>query len=433
MGTLKRALRPRALPTARGLTLAGIVVGTYVAARIVGTWELYLICLGFLGTLLLSWLMVLATARKLEADRSLVPARPTAGDELVLTFRVRNGSLLPGLQVTFGHAAGDLGAGDGEVDFESLGPRSLRVASTVPQPARRGIHHLPQLTADAADPLGLVRTRCRLGDPLDVSVYPRLVHLYSCALLADPGTRSQLGRRGPTAMGASEFRGIRPHYPGEPLNHVDWKSTAKTGSLMLREMDDPTSGDVTLLLDGTASRVAGQTPETNYELAVQAAGSVADFALRAGRHVNLLLHESHLRQSRLSPDANGRRRLLESLAAALPDAGTPLYHTLRTLGASSRRLVETQILTVVALSLDEELAHALISLRREGMQISVLLAGPRSFAPVAITDSVQGTETQGPLLSLASRGVLCLSIDRGDDLHSALSIGRTVSPYARVR
>ena len=44
------------------------------------------------------------------------------------------------------------------------------------------------------------------------------------------------GRRRLPTLDASEFRGIRPHEPGEPLNRVDWKSTAKTGSLMLREI-----------------------------------------------------------------------------------------------------------------------------------------------------------------------------------------------------
>jgi uncharacterized protein (DUF58 family) len=422
-----------ARPTARGLGLLGIVIGAYVAARVVGTWELYLLSFAFLATLLVCWLMVLVSGRKLLAGRSLTPARPTAGDDVVLSVRVKNGSLLPGLQVTFGHAAGDLNPNDGEMGFESLGPRSERVASTEPQAARRGIHHLPALTADAEDPLGLVRTRRQLGGPLEVTVYPRLSRLDSCALLADLGARGEHGRRGPATLGASEFRGIRPHSPGEPLSHVDWKSTAKIGSLMLREMDDPTSGDVTLLLDGTAARVSGQPPQSNYELAVQAAGSVADFALRAGRTVNLLFHEERWRQDRLTPDANGRRQLLESLAAAVPDARTPLQSSLRRLGANGGRLMRTQILAVVALSLDEEFVRALVALRREGAQVSVISIVPESFAAGADAAGTAAVQSQAALISLASRGVLCLSVNRGDDLRSALAIGQTESARASAR
>jgi uncharacterized protein (DUF58 family) len=420
-------------PTARGLGLLGIVVGIYIAARVVGTWELYLLSIAFLATLLVCWLMVLVSGRKLLAGRSLAPARPTAGDSVVLSVRVKNGSLLPGLQVTFGQAARDLHPDGGEVSFESLGPRSERVVSTQPQPARRGIHRLPALMADAEDPLGLVRTRRRLGDPLDVTVYPRLSHLTSCALLADLGARGEPGRRGPATLGASEFRGIRPHSPGEPLSHVDWKSTAKVGTLMLREMDDPTSGDVTLLLDGTAARVVGQPPQTNYELAVQAAGSVADFALRAGRTVTLLFHEDRWRQVRLTPDANGRRRLLESLAAAAADARTPLHDSLRRLSANGGRLLQAQILTVAALSLDDELVRALIGLRKEGARVSVVSIVSGSFAASADAAGIAALQSQGALIALASRGVLCLSVNRDDDLRSALSIGQPESQRVLAR
>jgi uncharacterized protein (DUF58 family) len=427
-----------ARPTTRGLGLFGVVAGIYVAARVVGTWELYLLSFAFLATLLVCWLLVLISGRKLLAGRSLTPSRPTAGEDVVLSVHVKNGSLLPGLQVTFGHAAGDLNPNDGEVGFESLGPRSERVASTEPQPARRGIHRLPALTADAEDPLGLVRTRRQLGGPLEVTVYPRLSHLTSCALLADLGARGETGRRGPASLGASEFRGIRPHSPGEPLSHVDWKSTAKVGTLMLREMDDPTSGDVTLLLDGTASQVAGRPPQTNYELAVQAVGSVADFALRAGRTVNLLFHEERWRQTRLTADANGRRQLLESLAAAAADARTPLHYSLRRLGANGGRLLRTQTLTVVTLALDDELARALLGLHRQGAQVSVISIVAGSFAPGAGSAGADAggmapAATRGQLIALAARGVLCLSVSRDDDLRAALSIGQTERSRAQVR
>ena len=434
-GHSEGALGPRALPTARGLALAGIVVGTYVAARIVGTWELYLICLGFLGTLLLSWLMVLATARRLEADRSLDPVRPTAGDELVVTFRVEE--RVP--------AAGP----PGHVRARRRGSgcrRRARWTSRVsdrgrsewpapwPQPARRGIHHLPQLIGRRggparpgphAAPAGRPAGRRRLPSP-GPPVLVRAARRPRCPRSARE-TRS-------AALGTSEFRGIRPHYPGEPLNHVDWKSTAKTGSLMLREMDDPTSGEVTLLLDGTASRVAGQPPATNYELAVQAAGSVADFALRTGRQVNLLLHESQLRQSRLSPDANGRRRLLESLAASL--AGC--------LDTAARHNAKTGHERPAARTDADPDCRCPVPRRRAGARGDLAAArGHADLRPSRGTAVVRAPQlsrtapwpqrSRGRCIALASRGVLCLSVEQGDDLRSALSIVHMVSPRARVR
>ena len=289
--------RPRAgtgamtRPTARGLSLLVVAMATYLAARILGTWELYLLSFAFVAALFVSWVLVLVSGRRLRVVRVLTPEQPVVGDPLLLSFRVKNGSLLPGLQVRLPHAVGDLGDRDRAVDFESLGPRAERVATSGPWPARRGVHRLPALLAEAEDPLGLVRVRRRLGDAIEFTVFPRLTHLRSCALLVGAGQRREVGRGGLAALGGYEFRGIRPHNPGEPLSHVDWKSTAKTGNLMLRETEDPASSDVTLLLEGAASFVVGEPPDTNFELAVEVAGSIAAFALRAGRGVSLLLHE----------------------------------------------------------------------------------------------------------------------------------------------
>ena len=232
--------------------------------------------------------------------------------------------------------------------------------------------------------------------------------------------RRDIGRRGLVRLGSTEFRNIRPHYPGEPLNHIAWKATAKTGVLMLREMDDPASGDITVLLDGTTGRVVGQAPESNFELAVQAAGSIADFILGAGRGVELLLHDGRWRQTHLSPDFDGHRRLLDLLAEVTPDARAPLVSSLQRVRTDGGRLSRTQILTVVALSLDRELVRALIALQREGRRVSVVRVAAGSFA-LAPGIAPPGDDP-GLLVSLATAGVLCLSLERGDDLRGTLSL-----------
>jgi len=428
-----------ARPTGRGLGLLAAAAGAYLAARVVGTWELYLVSLAFVAALLVAWLLVAATAPKLEGARTVTPERPTAGDPLAIALRVRNGSLLPGLQLTVPDAAGDLSEGHGELQVESLGSRAQRVVSARPQPARRGVHRLPALRARAEDPLGLARADRRLGEPLELTVYPRLVHLTSCALWPGMGARPERGHRGLAVLGASEFRGVRPHNPGEPLSRIDWKATAKTGSLMLREMDDPTSGDVTLLLDASSSSVVGAAPDTNLELAVEAAGSVADLALRAGRGVNLLLPQDEWRQTRLAPGADGRGLLLDSLARVSPQRTVRLGPSLRTLLANRGRRWRTEIVTLVVLALDRELVRGVIALRREGLQVSLIHVSAASFLPAAPPSSLRdaagpvAAEAQGLSLSLAAAGIPWLTVSRGDDLRSALSLRHTDARHALLR
>ena len=178
-----------ARPTVRGWGLLTVTAGAYLAARILGTWELYLLSLAFLAALLVSWVLVQLTARDLTVERTLAPDRPAAGDAMRLTLRAENGSRLPGLQVTVRGPAGDLGEGRGGADREPAvqgGARRQRRpvggATRRPSSARR-CGSMRKTRSGSSAPGG------RSGPAVDVTVYPHLVDLTSCVLFADLGRR----------------------------------------------------------------------------------------------------------------------------------------------------------------------------------------------------------------------------------------------------
>ena len=134
-----------ALPTTRGVGLLLVAAGTYLAARMLGTWELYLLAFSFLAVLAMSWLLVSLAARRLTATRTLTPAQPKAGDKVLYSFTLRNGSLVPGLQVTLLHPAGELGGGLVDVELETLGPRGRAAGDG--RPLARAARRAPPASA----------------------------------------------------------------------------------------------------------------------------------------------------------------------------------------------------------------------------------------------------------------------------------------------
>jgi len=305
--------------------------------------------------------------------------------------------------------------------------------------------------ARAEDPLGVATALHKVGAPLVVTVLPNIAFLESCVLYPDIGLKHDWsGRHGLQSIGASEFRGIRPHQPGEPLSHIDWKSTAKTGVLMLREMEEPAGADITMLLDGTASRLVGEAPNSNFELAVRIAGSVADFVLRSGRGVSLVSHERKRRETRLTADGGGRRALLQALAEARPDAPTALVGSLRHLRSDGPHLLRAHSVTIVSLSLDQTLTNAIAQLHEDGVRLALIYVDGASFAaataesesallpflpPRPAGETAQPGRRAEPratlpsdirtlLLSLSSAGVPCLTFAYGDDLVRSLSLWR---------
>lgn len=417
-------------PTGRGFGILGLAVGTYAAARVVGTWELYLVAFALAAVLVISWLLVTLAGRRIRVSRSLTPERPVAGDEPEYIVMVQNASLLPGPQLTLRTETEGLADFDLEGEVESLGPRRRRILRTRVGGVNRGVHTLPMMELVAEDPLGITTVTRRAGEPLTVTVYPRIAFLRSCVLHPELGLRQDYaGQRGLVTPGASEFRGIRPRQPGEPLNRIDWKSTAKTGTLMIREMEEPAGADITLLLDANAGQVVGTPPENNFELAVQAAGSIADYALRMGRGVTLICHEAERRQVRLTPDGGGRRTLLETLAETGPDAAAPLALVIRQLLADRMTPLRSQTLTLVGTALDAQTARALVSLREDGVNLAFVYVPGFSFAAGwAQARSIQSelpVETRALLLQLSTAGVRCVTLLRGDDLVRSLSAWQT--------
>lgn len=452
-------------PTARGLALLGFAAASYVAGRVVGTWELYFFAFAFAAAVVIAWILLVATGQRVVVTRLLQPERPVAGDKPLLRLMVRNRSWLPGPELTLHILLAGLGPEDIETEVGSLAPRAQQLITIRLDRVLRGLHRLPAIKATAEDPLGLATATRRVSNSMVVTVHPRLALLESCALYPQTGLRFDWGgRHAVPFLGAAEFRGIRPHQPGEPLSRIDWKSTARTGTLMLRETEEPAGSEVTVLLDGSATSVVGEMPHSNYELALQAAGSVADFALRAGRGVNLLRHERELQRIKLSPDAGGRIRLLDVLAAACPDSHAPLRQSLLRL--------RTQSVTVVTLSLDRQLMQTLVALAEEGVHLTLLHVVGRDFSGAAAEaaapllpflpprpphetepfeagrsvlrdppdwegprghdrrspgydrDAPLSPEDRSSMLRLAAAGVISVTLRRGDDLGQVLSLGR---------
>ena len=87
--------------------------------------------------------------------------------------------------------------------------------------------------------------------------------------------------------GGHELHGVREHQPGESLRGVHWPATAHHGRLMVKEPDDPGGDELAIVLDARASGQIGTAADSSFELAVAAAGALAERAHAESRRVRL--------------------------------------------------------------------------------------------------------------------------------------------------
>ncbi len=90
------------------------------------------------------------------------------------------------------------------------------------------------------------------------------------------------------------FRGIREYTPEDPMNKINWKASARTGSLMVNQHNSAVSGNVCILLDVEDETVWKY--EEIHEEGIRLAAAVAEGFLTQGVEVGLITNGRDCRE-----------------------------------------------------------------------------------------------------------------------------------------
>jgi uncharacterized protein (DUF58 family) len=190
---------------------------------------------------------------------------------------------------------------------------------------RRGRHSGGAGVLRLADPLGLAAAERSLPRTGDVVVWLRVPQGGD---LDEHGAGGDGRRRGiRTRPVGFDLHGIREHRPGESLRRVDWKTTARTGELMVRELEDGSRLDVVLVVDPGPH--GGAATEAELDELLRAAAADAMALIRRG--VRSALVVTGPATVRLALDAPGAEtRAMDALAVAEAGRRLPFVEVLRT-------------------------------------------------------------------------------------------------------
>lgn len=244
-------------------------LGLYAAGRALGTVDLSMLAAAGIVVLVAGAVTVFIGKPDVRARRILRPKRLYAGTaalaEIDLENRGRRRTTVLAVIDRFGTRR------EARFAVPPLLPGEVgRGAYRVPT-SRRGIFAIGPLRVGVTDPLGLVRRIVQSDAEETVTVYPRIESVASLPLTVGRDLVGGAANDFSRARSGMEFHSLREYAVGDDLRHVHWRSTARTGELMIREHDVPWQTRATLLLD---TRRAGYTA-AGFERVVEAAASVA--------------------------------------------------------------------------------------------------------------------------------------------------------------
>ena len=398
---------------AGGALLLG--AGVTAAALAFGSRPLAVVGAGLLLAAALTQVWAGLARSAIEVTTTVQPSPAVEGDRVRLDFAVRRRSRMR------------VGSAVVHLDLGRLGRReaSLRGHGRMLSGELdlgllpRGSFGLAGAALDLGDHLGLASITLRVATTERIVVYPRLVELQG--LFSDTGSLGESGRRLLLRRAAGfDFHSVRAYEQGESLRRVHWPTSARRGELMVRELHDTPHDGVVVLLDCDPAGATGEPPDSSFDAAVRAAGSVLRAYAIRGRAATLVTTGSNrstviVRAARRDFDA-----ALAALAAAEADASHPLS---RYLGADETALLRAGEIVVVTSVLAPATVAALLRTANR-RPVSVIWVDAPSFVE-------RPTRADPGALRLSTSGVPVAVVRRGDDLAGALG-ARAVEALARA-
>ena len=270
----------RATVTPVGWLVVGVaVVGLGLGLRF--GWMELMAAGSLAATLLVLCAPFLVGLRSYSVDLSLTRDRVVAGAEVQGSISIVNSGrrlALPGRI--------DVPVGEGLV---AIPVPLLRAGQshdeTVFVPAqKRGVISVGPARTVRGDPIGVLSRELLLADENLLYVHPVTTTLPSTGAGL---IRDLEGDATAVIVDADiSFHDIREYQPGDAQRQIHWKSTAKTGALMVRQYEETRRSRMSVVLAlGTEDYLS----DDEFELAVSAVGSLGLRAIRDGRSLDVVV------------------------------------------------------------------------------------------------------------------------------------------------
>lgn len=342
--------------TARGRSFLYGAAAAFLCALILGEKDFLRIAI-LIGSLpLLAAWHVGRSRYRLACQRVLEPSRVQVGMTARVLLRLENlSNFTTGTLLLEDRLPYSLGSRPRIVLERLTRRRASSVAYTVRADVR-GKFEVGPLVVRLTDPFGLCELSRSFPSVDHLVVIPQVTPLPIVRLAGEYAGAGDSHARS-VAVHGEDDAATREYRYGDDLRRVHWRSTARTGELMVRREEQPWESRATVVLDTRARAHRGEGPTASFEWAVSAAASLTEHLLHAGYKVRLVT-DTGTDLDASGGDTNVLDHLAEVQLSQVGDLGVATDQV--------RHKADGGLVIAVLGMLDQAEAELLGSLRRSG-------------------------------------------------------------------
>lgn len=364
--------RKATLLTGLGLTLTALGVAT----RSPGALGVGLVALAFV---LVNRLLFRGNA-EVSAERKLDVQRLFEGDSTRVDLKLAN----PGKRLLFVEVRDRLprqvkvqeGKG-APYDFLALprhGAGRLHYEMSAPL---LGVYEVGPTDLRLEDPFGLFFEERSVAPADTLWVLPRQEDLRKAALLSRLPLpllgEHQVNRPGD----GFDFFALREYVPGDTMRMVNWKASARSGKMMVNQMERTTAAEVAIFIDGRAVLNVGPENASPRVLAARAAASIVDFVYKTKDNARIYLYTDHVREIEPMPAERMIPHVMEQMAELQPKGDFPMALAVRQALPSLKPF--TPVILITPLLDDGTIMEAASILLANEMILTVITPEPQAL------------------------------------------------------
>jgi uncharacterized protein (DUF58 family) len=240
-----------------------------------------------IGVLLVS-MSVSRIVTKGVAIQRVIPEHLTVGRPATIQYQVTNHKhFWPTLSLTLSELDGIEGFTRAPLAY--LLHVAPGMTATIPAaviPKHRGLYALSRYQVETSFPFGFIRGSTVRQQHEAILIYPPIGQVDSRLLTRFTAAEKSGAMIRPRRGGQDEFYGLKEYRSGENPRWIHWKRSARTGTLVTREMTLVSPPRLVLLVD-TFSETGTRADLIKIERSIAMAASLASHAVEAGLLVGL--------------------------------------------------------------------------------------------------------------------------------------------------